>query len=130
MIFFHSRATSCLSFFFFVRNKFVNTKEAISTYDKNYIEDDGVAELCQLQFCCLQISFCIKKFLGHSLQITHGQSVLLLNILFCTLYLYCMAYILHYSASQIMSSLNTGRCYRGPNVVLPLNFKSYGSGEL
>jgi hypothetical protein len=87
-------------YFFFVRNKVVNTKEAISTYDKYYIEDDGVAELGHLQFCSLQISFCIQTFLSSSLQpwSVMTLSVILVNIVFCTLYLYCVPYILRYIA--------------------------------
>jgi hypothetical protein len=46
-------------YFFLVRNKVVNTNEAISTCDKYYIEDDGMAELGHSPFCSLQISFCI-----------------------------------------------------------------------
>ena len=103
MIYFHSHATSC---FFFVSNKIVNTKEAISTYDKYYIKDDGVAELGQLHFCSLHNSFSIQTFWNHSLQIivnsamASHSTVILLNILFCTMSLYCMPYILYYITSQ------------------------------
>jgi hypothetical protein len=59
-------------------------------------------------------------------------SVILLNILSCTLYLYCMPYILCYITwiticlitLQIMFRLNTGRSYSGTNVILPLDCKS------
>jgi hypothetical protein len=97
-----------LFLFFYVTNKIVNTKEAILTYDKYYIKDDGVAELGQLHFCSLQISFSIQTFWSHIVYRSEliqpwsfmTLSVILLNILFCTLYLYCMSYMLHYITSQ------------------------------
>jgi len=131
-------------FFFNVTNKIVNTKEAILTYDKYYIKDDGVAELGQLYFCGLQISFSIQTFWSYSLQIRVNSAMVShdtvcnsfeYTVLYSVFILYALHITLYYITvclitSQIMFRLNTGRNYRDTNVVLPLDFKSYGSGEL
>jgi len=97
-----------------------------------------VAELVQLHFYSLEISFCIQTFWSHSLQIivnsamaSHGavSSSYEHTVLYSVFILYALHIMLYYTTFclitlRIMFRLNTGRSYRGPNVVLSLNFKS------
>ena len=94
-----------LVFFFFWYG--INTKEAISTYDKYYIiKDDGVAKLGQLHFYSLEISFCIQTSWSHSLQIivnsamaSHGAvcNSFKHTVLYSVFILYALHIILHHS---------------------------------
>ena len=97
-----------------------------------------MAKLGQLHFHSLQISFCIQTFWSHNLQTivnsamaSHGavRNSFEYTVLYSVFILYALHIMFYYITNslitlQIMFRLNTGRSYRGPNVVLPLDLKS------
>lgn len=103
-----------------------------------------MAELGQLHFCSLQISFSIQTFWGHSLQIRVNSAMVRhdtvcnsieYTVLYSVFIMYASHITLHYITVCLITllitfRLNTGRSYRGTNFVLPLDLKSYSSGEL